>query len=340
LKTIFLTGGCGFIGSNFVKYLFDNYDYKIIVLDALTYASCLDNIPQNIKNDSRFEFWFGNIRSSDLVNKLMAKSDVVVHMAAESHITRSIFDNVIFYETDVLGTQSVANAVLNNPNIERFIHISTSEVYGTALEIPMTETHPLYPKTPYASAKAGADRLVYSYWATYNIPAIIIRFFNAYGQNQHLEKVIPRFITSALLDKPLTIHGSGEYTRDWNYVGDLCQALDRVLHISLDKVNGQVFNIGTGKDTSIKTIAEMILDKLHKPKSLITYMGERLGQVDRHISSTDKALEVVGWKAETDFNSGLDKTLRWYMNNYDWWQKLLWMKSVATINKDGKTELY
>lgn len=341
-KTILVTGGAGFIGSNFVRYIFNNYPgYRIIVLDALTYAGNTDNITDNIKRDARFSFWYGNVRNGELVNELVAKSDIVVHFAAESHVSRSIFNDITFVETDVLGTQVVANAVVKHlDTIERFIHISTSEVYGTALEVPMTEEHPLNPSTPYASAKTGADRLVYSYWATYGIPVIIIRPFNNYGSNQHLEKAIPRFITSALLDEPLTVHGSGENTRDWNYVEDLCQALDKAIHADLNKVKGQTINIGSGKDIGIQTIAEIVLDKMNKPKTLITHMSDRSGQVMRHISSTDKALRLLGWKAETDFDAGIDKTINWYQQNRGWWQKILWMRSVPIKNRDGKIEYY
>jgi len=342
MKIVLITGGAGFIGSNFVKYLFDAYpDYHIIVLDALTYAGNVENIPDKIKSDSRFSFWYGNVRNGELVDELVSKADIVVHFAAESHVARSIFDNTAFFRTDVLGTQVVANAVLKNyDSIERFIHISTSEVYGTAAEAPMTEEHPLNPTTPYAAAKTGADRLVYSYWVTYDIPAVIIRPFNNYGPNQHLEKVIPRFITSALLDEPLTVHGSGQSTRDWVYVRDVCRALDKVMHIGLGEVRGQVINIGTGRDTSISEIAEMVLAKLNKPQSLITHMGSRPGQVDRHISSTDKALDILGWKAETDFDRGLNETIEWYRQNRDWWQKLLWMRHVPIKTKDGKVEYH
>ena len=342
MKTVLITGGVGFIGSNFVRYIFENYTgYHIIVLDALTYAGNTDNIPESIKSDSRFNFWYGNVRNGELVNELVSKSDIVVHFAAESHVARSIFDNTIFFETDVLGTQVVANAVVKHQSsVERFIHISTSEVYGTAQEVPMTEEHPLLPASPYAAAKAGADRLVYSYWLTYGIPATIIRPFNNYGPNQHLEKVVPRFITSALLDETLTVHGPGENTRDWVYVEDLCQALDKVMHISLDKVKGQVINIGTGKDIAVKTIAEMVVDRLGKPMSLITHMGDRLGQVKRHVSSIDKASQILGWKAETDFDKGIDTAIRWYQQNPDWWQKQLWMRHVPMKARDGKVEYY
>lgn len=342
MKTILVTGGAGFIGSNFVRYLFEGYpDYHIIVLDALTYAGNIENLPEKIKNDSRFSFWYGNIRNADLVNELVSKSEVVVHFAAESHVARSIFDNTIFFETDVLGTQVVANAVLKNQDsVERFIHISTSEVYGTAQTVPMTEEHPLNPTSPYAGAKVGADRLVYSYWVTYDIPAVTIRPFNTYGPNQHLEKVIPRFITSTILNEPLTVHGSGENTRDWIYVEDLCQALDKVIHIDRDKVKGQVINLGTGKDTSVKEIADMVVAMLNKPHTLITHTPDRFGQVEKHLAGTDKAQRILGWKAVTDFGKGLEQTIKWYEQNPDWWQKLLWMRHVPVKTRDGKIEYY
>jgi len=342
VKTILITGGAGFIGSNFVKHIFHSYPgYKIIVLDALTYAGNVDNIPDEIKNDSRFSFWYGNVRNGELVNELVPKSDIVVHLAAETHVARSIFDNTIFFETDVLGTQVMANAVLRyRDSIERFIHVSTSEVYGTALEVPMTEEHPLNPTTPYAGAKTGADRLVYSYWSTYKIPVTIIRPFNQYGPNQHLEKVIPRFITSVLLGEPLTIHGSGEVTRDWTYVQDLCQALDKVIHASSTIVEGKIFNIGTGRDISVRMIANMILDKMDKPKELITYIRDRPGQVARHVSSTERALVLLEWEAETDFNTGLDKTIEWYQQNPEWWKRLLWMRYVPITHRNGKVEYH
>jgi dTDP-glucose 4,6-dehydratase len=341
-RTILVTGGAGFIGSNFVRYICDNYPgYNVIVLDALTYAGNMDNIPDSIKRDSRFTFWYGNIKNGELVNDLVSKSDIVVHFAAESHVARSIFDNTLFFETDVMGTQVVANAVLKHMNsVERFIHISTSEVYGTAIKVPMTEEHPLNPTTPYAAAKLGADRLVYSYYVTYSIPAVIIRPFNNYGPNQHLEKVIPRFITSAILNEPLTIHGSGEYTRDWNYVGDVCRALDQVLQINIDRVKGQVINIGTGKDISVLDIAGIVLEKMGKPMSLISYMGDRPGQVNRHLASTDKSWQLLGWKAETDFNNGINKTINWYQQNREWWQKQLWMRHVPIKTSDGRVEYH
>lgn len=341
-RTFLITGGAGFIGSNFVKYIFEHYpDYKIIVLDCLTYAGNIENLPEYIKTSERFSFWYGNIRNADLVNSLVADSDVIIHFAAESHVARSIFDNAIFFETDVLGTQVISNAVLKNKSkVERFIHISTSEVYGSAQSVPMTEEHPLNPTTPYAAAKTGADRLVYSYQVTYDIPAVIIRPFNQYGPNQHLEKVIPRFITNSLLNEPITIHGTGNNTRDWVYVKDLCEALDRVIHVNLDKVKGQIINIGTGKDISINEIAEMICIKLNKKYPDVIHCEDRFGQVARHISSTDKAYKLLGWKAKTTFEQGLEATIDWYQKNPEWWQKLLWMRHVPIKDNKGNITYY
>jgi len=342
MKTLLITGGAGFIGSNFVRYIFKNYpDYKIVVLDSLTYAGNRENIPEGIKNSKRFQFWYGNLNNLALLDNLVAEVDTVIHFAAETHVARSIFDNRLFYETDVLGSQSVANAVLKNlSRVERFIHISTSEVYGTALTDPMTEKHPLNPTTPYASAKAGADRLVYSYWKTYNIPAIILRPFNNYGPYQHLEKVIPRFITSAILNEPLTIHGDGKNLRDWLFVEDFCRAIDKIMHCNLKKVKGEVINIGSGREIDVLTIAHMILEKMNRPKSLITHISDRPGQVKRNISSTEKANKLLDWRATTSFEQGLEKTIEWYQKNQNWWEKMLWMRYVPIVTKNGKMEMH
>lgn len=342
MKTILITGGAGFIGSNFVRYLLNKYpEYKIVVLDALTYAGNMENLPPVTLDNSRFSFWYGNVRNGELVDTLVSQSDIVFHFAAETHVTRSIYDNLLFFETDVLGTQVVANAVLKyNHRIERFIHISTSEVYGTANKEIMDEEHPLMPMSPYAAAKVGADRLVYSYWTTYQIPAIIIRPFNNYGLHQHLEKLVPRFITSCLLDELLTIHGDGKAKRDWLYVEDLCDALDIVLHGDIDRLKGEVINIGTGRSIDILTIAKIITEKMNKPKLLVTYVGDRPGQVFRHTSSTEKAERLLGWKAKTRFEDGLDKAIEWYKNNRNWWEKLLWMRHVPIITKEGRREFH
>ena len=342
MRSILITGGAGFIGSNFVEYWFNRYPKdRIIVLDALTYSGNPDNFPDYIKNSNRFVFWYGNVTNGELVNNLVAESDIVVHFAAESHVARSIFDNKIFFVTDVIGTHTVANAVVKYyKNMERFIHISTSEVYGTALNEPMTEEHPLNPMSPYASAKAGADRLVYSYWATYGIPAIIVRPFNQYGPRQHLEKVIPRFITSALKNEPLTVHGDGSAKRDWLYVEDTCERLDTIINAPLEKIIGQVFNIGSGFSLDILSIAKIILNAIGRKKDLITFIEDRLGQVQNHVSSTQKATEILKIKPGRTFEDGLQKTIDWYQSNEQWWSRLEWMKHIKLTTKTGKKELY
>ena len=342
--TVLVTGGAGFMGSNFVRYLLDKYPaYKVIVLDALTYAGSVENLPKfDIQNqDSRFAFWYGNVRNGELVDSLVSRSEVVVHFAAETHVTRSIYDNLLFFETDVIGTQVVANAVLKYANsVERFIHISSSEVYGTAQTETIDEDHPLLPMSPYAGAKAGADRLVYSYWSTYEIPAVIVRAFNNYGPYQHLEKVIPRFIASCILDEPLTIHGDGKSQRDWLYVADLCQILDTLIHCDLSQVKGKVINAGTGTSTAILTLAELILDRMKKPRSLIQHIGDRPGQVFRHTASISRAEKLLNWKPATGLEDGLDKTIEWYKKNRKGWERILWMRAIPIVTKSGKVEYH
>lgn len=341
-KTILITGGAGFIGSNFVHYLRRHYpQYHLIVLDTLTYAGMVENLPARGMPSKNFEFWYGNVRNADLVGSLVSRADAVVHFAAETHVTRSIYDNLIFFQTDVVGTQVVANAVCKyRDRVKLFIHISSSEVYGTAQAPVMKEDHLLCPMSPYASAKAGADRLVYSYWATYKIPAVIVRPFNNYGPYQHLEKVIPRFITSCLLDEPLNVHGDGTALRDWIHVEDHCRALDRILHHDPKKVAGEVINLGSGKSRNIKTIAQIICRKMNVPLSRIRYVGDRPGQVFRHTSSTEKAKRLLGWSPSIDFAAGLDTTIQWYEDNRSWWEKQLWMRHIPITTASGKCELH
>ena len=327
-KTLLVTGGAGFIGSNFINFIHKRYpNYKILLLDALTYAGNLDNIDSSLKSNGNFQFHHGNITHPDIVNKLVSEANIVVHFAAESHVTRSIYDNAIFFETDVIGTQVVANAIVNNP-VELFVHISSSEVYGTALTDPMDEEHPLNPMSPYAAAKAGADRLIYSYVKTYELPAVIIRPFNNYGPCQHLEKAIPNFIVSALQNQPLTIHGNGESSRDWMFVEDTCEGLDRVLHAEGDRVIGKTINLGTGTDTSVVEIARRILRLMNKPESLLKFIEDRPGQVTRHISSVSKSLEYLNWQSKIDLDEGLKHTIEFYQNNRKWWERVLWMKEL------------
>jgi len=327
-KNLLVTGGAGFIGSNFINYIYKKYpNYKIQLLDALTYAGNLENISNNLKSNGHFQFSHGNVTQPDIVNQLVSDSDIVIHFAAESHVTRSIYDNSLFFETDVIGTQVLANAIVNHP-VERFIHISSSEVYGTAINAPMTEDHPLNPMSPYAAAKAGADRLVYSYVHTYGLPAVIVRPFNNYGPFQHLEKAIPNFITSALNDQKLTVHGGGKSLRDWMFVEDTCEALDLIMHADSKKVVGEAINLGTGIDTDILTIAQKVLGLVDKSQKLIEHVKDRPGQVSRHISSTEKAHRLLGWTAKIDLDDGLQQTVEFYKNNKQWWEKFLWMKEL------------
>src|SRR5437016_2450189 len=330
-KTVLITGGAGFIGSNFVHYVHSTYpDYRIFVLDLLTYAGSLDNLPRFAGNEgpsSRIQFWHGDVRNASLVDSLVEQADIVVHFAAETHVTRSIYDNYHFFETDVLGTQVVANSVLKNvKHIDRFIHISTSEVYGTARAAKMDEEQPLMPMSPYASAKAGADRLVYSYFATYNVPAVIVRPFNQFGPRQHLEKVIPRFVTSCLLGEPIRIHGDGSAARDFTYVDDTCRAIDCLVHCDRSKVIGEVINLGTEKSMSLTDLAAHVVRLMNKDTLPVTSVGDRPGQVFRHTADTTKARRLLGWTPQVSFEDGLQRTIAWYVEHRPWWEKQLWMR--------------
>jgi dTDP-glucose 4,6-dehydratase len=224
--------------------------------------------------------------------------------------------------------------------IERFVHISTSEVYGTAETALMNEEHPLKPLSPYASAKAGADRLVYSYWATYGLPAVIVRPFNNFGPRQHLEKAVPRFITSCILDEPLRLHGQGVAQRDWVYVMDTCDAIDRIVHAPRADVVGEVINIGTAESLSVDEIAHHVVRLMGKPESLITYVGERPGQVFRHTADASKAMRVLGWAPRRTFEQGLEQTIAWYRDNRAIWDKQLWMREIPIVTGSGKAELH
>ncbi len=341
MKTILVTGGAGLIGSTFVNYIFHTHaDHKILVLDALTYAGDIYNIQPEVRNSDRFEFWYGNINNLDLVSDLVSRSNYVVHFAAETHVARSLYSHREFFVTDVLGTQAVANAVLKySARIERFIHISTSEVYGTAAYEPMDENHPLNPTSPYASAKTGADRLVYSYVVAHDIPAVIIRPFNNYGPRQHLEKVVPRFITSCILKEPLTIHGDGSAERDWLFAEDTAKGIDLAIRAPLDKVKGEVFNLATGRSISVADIARMIAAEFGN-QSKLEFMLDRFGQVQKHIGTANKAKTILGFQASITFEDGLIQTIAWYKDHEQVWRKQIAMKKVPVKMPDGTTVWY
>jgi dTDP-glucose 4,6-dehydratase len=340
-RNILVTGGAGFIGSNFVHHLYARYpDYRIRVLDALTYAGDVANLPPNGQSEGRIEFVYGDVRNGELVNALVADADVVVHFAAESHVTRSIYDNRLFFETDVLGTQSVASAVTRYMNrVERFIHISTSEVYGSAVSEKMDEQHPLDPRSPYAAAKAGADRLVYSYWATYGLPAVIVRPFNNFGPRQHLEKLIPRFVTSCILKEPLTVHGDGAAARDFIFVEDHCEALMALVDAPREKVIGEVFNVGSGVHRSINEIARAVCEVMGVDPGHVR-IGDRPGQVFRHTCDAAKLERVTGFRPKTSFEQGLARTAAWYRENEAWWRAQMWMRHIPIVLPSGQKELH
>ena len=342
MDRILVTGGAGFIGSAFVRHVFEAHDdVHVIVLDLLTYAGDLGNIPERIREDARFEFWPGSVNDVDLVSDLVARSDMVVHFAAETHVARSLYGNRSFFETDVLGTQSVAGAVVRwQDRIGRFVHISSSEVYGDALYEPMDEDHPLNPTTPYAAAKAGADRLVSSYVTTYDLPAVILRPFNNYGPRQHLEKVIPRFITAALLDEPMTIHGDGSAARDWIHVDDTVRGVDLVLRSPLEAVKGEVINLGTERATSVVQLAHMVREALGETAPPARFVEDRLGQVVRHIADGRKASKLVDFTPRVNLETGLEETMRWYADHRDSWIKTVDLRRVPVKLRDGNVVWY
>ena len=344
MRTILVTGGAGFIGSNLVYYLSEQYpDDRIVVLDALTYAGSTENLPANayLGENPRLHFWYGNVCNGAIVETLVQEADVVIHLAAETHVTRSIYDSLLFFQTDVIGTQTIANAILKaRGKVKRFIHVSSSEVYGTARSEMMSEAHPLEPMSPYASAKCGADRLVFSYWATYRIPAVIVRPFNNYGPRQHLEKVVPRFITGVLLHEPLSVHGTGQSARDFLYVEDTCRGIDAVLSAPSELVEGEVFNLASGDHRSIHSIACDVVDMMNCDRNCIQSVGERPGQVVRHTGDWSKIKNILNWAPQVSWQDGLKRTIQWYKENQASWSKQLFMRRIPIITATGKIEYH
>ncbi|HOC92690.1 MAG TPA: dTDP-glucose 4,6-dehydratase [bacterium] len=320
METILVTGGAGFIGSNFVHFMLKKHDdIKIINLDKLTYAGNLENL-EDLKGDARHEFVKGDICDRALVSELMAKCDAVVHFAAETHVDRSIVSAGEFIQTDVLGTQALLEAARER-GVRRFVHISTDEVYGDAGDEPSKESDALMPRSPYAASKTGADRLAFSYFTTYGLPVIITRGVNNYGPFQYPEKLIPLFVTNAIDDKPLPVYGSGRNTRDWIFVDDHCDGIDTVLRAD-DKYNGECFNIGASQELSVLQITDIILEYLNKSHALIKHVEDRLGHVKRHAVRTDKIAGALGWKAKSSFEEAMEKTIRWYVENEGWWRRI------------------
>lgn len=317
MKNLLITGGAGFIGSHFVRHILNQYpDYRVIVLDALTYAGNLENLADVWKNPN-FTFFKGNICDIDLVDQIVQHVDAIINFAAESHVDRSIHDAGNFIRTDVQGTFVLLEAA-KKYNLERYLQISTDEVYGSIMEGSFSEDSILNPSSPYAASKAAADLLVRSYFITYGLPILITRSSNNFGPNQYPEKLIPLFVTNAIEDKSLPLYGDGKNVRDWLYVVDNCCAIDFVLHHG---TFGEIYNIGGGNEYSNIFITEHILKFLDKSKNLIQYVKDRAGHDRRYSIDCDK-IHRLGWELETDFEIALQETVQWYVDHPKWWQKL------------------
>lgn len=319
---ILITGGAGFIGSNFVWYIFKKYpEYKIINLDKLTYAGNLENLREiNMEDEKCYRFIKGDIADINLINSIVKKGlDAIINFAAESHVDRSIENSKVFIETNVLGTQVLLDAALRY-KINRFVQISTDEVYGSLGPTgKFSENTPLSPNSPYSASKASADLFTRSYFETFGLPAIITRCSNNYGPYQFPEKLIPLFITNALENKPLPLYGDGMNVRDWIYVEDHCSAIDRVLHHGKP---GEVYNIGGNSEKTNTEITHIILKELGKPVSLIQYVKDRPGHDRRYAIDCTKICKEIGWSQKYDFETGMQKTIRWYLENRPWWDRI------------------
>ena len=315
---ILITGGCGFIASNFVHYLLERYDYRIINLDALTYAGNPENLME-FENNPRYKFIHGRIEDVKAVKKALRGVDRIVHFAAESHVDRSITNAQPFIQTNVAGTQVLLDAG-RQAKIDRFIHVSTDEVYGSLGDKDrFTETTPLAPNSPYAASKAASDLLVRATAKTHGLPAIITRCSNNYGPYQFPEKLIPLMITNALEDKPLPVYGDGLNVRDWIHVTDHCAALDTVLHRG---IVGETYNIGGESERKNIDVVKTILRLLGKSESLITFVDDRPGHDRRYAMDIKKINRQLKWSPAVTFEKGLELTIDWYRRNEKWWRRV------------------
>lgn len=316
MKRLLVTGGAGFIGSNFVRYMLNRHpDYRVVVLDALTYAGNLDNLAD--LSEPRMEFVRGDIRNPEDVDGLVRDADAVVNFAAESHVDRSILEPDAFITTDVLGTHVLLEAARRH-GLERFVHISTDEVYGDVSEGSSSEADPIRPNSPYSASKAGGDLLARSYHVTYGLPVLITRGSNTYGPYQQPEKLIPLFVTNAIDDKPLPLYGDGKQVRDWLHVMDHCSGIDLVLH---EGVLGEAYNVGGGNERTNVEITHLILKYLNKPESLIKKVADRPGH-DRRYSLDTAKIRALGWAPAHKFDEGIEETVMWYRDNEGWWRKV------------------
>lgn len=316
---LLVTGGAGFIGSCFVRHILKKYpDYKVINLDALTYAGNIENL-NDIKDNPNYSFVHGNICDKRLVRELISDCDCIVNFAAESHVDRSITGPEIFIETNVQGTLNLLQAS-KELGIERFLQVSTDEVYGSLGKTGyFMETTPLAPNSPYSASKASADMLVRAYYETYKMPVLNTRCSNNYGPYQYPEKLIPFFISQLLKGEKVPVYGDGLNVRDWLYVYDHCEAIDVVLH----KGNvGEVYNIGGHNEKTNMEITKLILDAMGKDETSIKYVEDRLGHDRRYAICNDKIQSELGWKPSLTFEEGIKITIDWYLNNQDWMKQI------------------
>jgi dTDP-glucose 4,6-dehydratase len=321
MDTVLITGGAGFIGSNFIHYMMDHHpDYRIINVDKLTYAGNLENL-KDIEANPNYTFVKADICDVNAINGVFSSYaiDYIINFAAESHVDRSIEDPSIFLKTNVLGTQVLLDAA-RKYGVKKFVQISTDEVYGSLGPTGyFTEDTPLSPNSPYSASKASADMLAMAYYRTYGLPVNITRCSNNYGPYQFPEKLIPLFVTNALSDKELPLYGDGKNIRDWIYVEDHCSAVDLVLHKG---VEGEVYNIGGRSEKTNIEITELILNYLGKSHALIKYVKDRLGHDRRYAIDCSKIERELGWKPAYSFEDGMKKTIQWYIDNQPWWEKI------------------
>jgi dTDP-glucose 4,6-dehydratase len=317
MRRVLVTGGAGFIGSHFARYVLSHHpDYRVTVLDALTYAGNLSNLA-DLMDDPRFAFYHGDVRDPVVVRNLVRNHDWVVNFAAETHVDRSILSPGSFLQTDVYGVYTLLEACREFGG-KRFLQVSTDEVYGEVLEGFASEEAPLRPRSPYSASKASADLLTQAYFHTYGLDVLVTRGSNTYGPNQYPEKMIPLFITNALEERPLPLYGDGSQVRDWIYVEDHCAGIDTVLHHGKP---GEVYNIGAGNLWKNRAVAEKILEILGKPLSLIQSVADRPGHDRRYAVDTSR-LRTLGWSPRWEFEQGLQQTIEWYRTHADWWQEI------------------
>ena len=328
MKTLLVTGGAGFIGSCFIRYILSKYkDYKVINLDALTYAGNIKNL-DDVKDNPNYQFVHGNICDKVLVKNLVRQADIIVNFAAESHVDRSITGPEIFIETNVKGTLNLLQ-IAKEVGIEKYLQVSTDEVYGTlSKEGYFYETTPLAPNSPYSASKASADMLVRAYHETYGLPTLITRCSNNYGPYQYPEKLIPFFISKLKRGEKVPVYGDGLNVRDWLYVYDHCAAIDTVIHKGRI---GEVYNVGGHNEKTNLEITKLILDKMGKDESYIEHVTDRLGHDRRYAISNDKISSELGWKPSVTFEEGIELTINWYLNNMDWIEEIERKKKELTL---------